>query len=82
MLDRTQERDRRSARRRRRHGHASLQNKHLAGFQHKQLQLLHEGELARSGRRSTHSGLDADARRRIAQPIRAGLELQLDPALD
>ena len=61
---------------------ATQQNKHLAGFQHKQLQLLHEGELARSGRRSTHSGLDADARRRIAQPIRAGLELQLDPALD
>ena len=61
---------------------ASLQNKHQAGFQQKHLQMADEGEPARSGRRSTHGGLDADARRRIAQPIRAGLELQLDPALN
>lgn len=60
---------------------ATQQNKHLAGFQHRHLQLLHEGEPARSGRRCTHSGLDADARRRIAQSTRAGLELQLEACI-
>ena len=60
---------------------ASLQNKHLAGFQHRHLQMLSEGEPARSGRRCTHSGLDADARRRIAQSTRAGLELQLEACI-
>ena len=38
---------------------ASQQNKHLAGFQQKPLQMPSEGELARLGSRSTHGELDA-----------------------